>query len=149
MRAMKWNFSMVTLLLILGFSSCNNKEEEEPDYRDKWLGTYQCEEYLSVWRMTVDSLGNFGDTTIYYQYQNTVQITAKGDSILQFFVKRNNSSYEAVVRSSGSFTRPPTSYGDLGIGGNFVGDSLYMYISYPHGHASSSSSSFEGKKVKN
>ena len=123
-------------------SGIKKKEPHSSDYRYNWVGSYDCEEVYSWWFMSGES-----GTEI---YQTQVDVTAVGDSSLRIWESRWERTYETPVKSDGTF-----SYGTTRghhIDGNFIGDSIYMYIdpNNPGGpHGISVHSNYNGKKIKN
>ena len=133
---MKKGIILIVLAIIaIGYISC----KKEKDYRDKWVGAYECEEIYEYW-FGADNQG----TEV---YQTNVVVTVKGDSLLEFLERRSGESYEAAVNSNGNFIK--YFYPKGRIKGNFIGDSLYMQIIPVHGLGYYTELNFKGKKLKN
>ena len=140
---MKTKKIFLILFFISTFVACCKPEEQEPDYREKWVGSYECEESYSVYSYTPGSNG----TTSYFYYQVVVKVTMKEDSLLVFTENRNQEDYDAKVNINGRFSYP----GNLssGTSGNFIADSLHLYIGHDRTQGRSAHSAYEGKKIKN
>ena len=143
MKNKKIILALITgLFLIVG---CRN--EETPiipieDYRDKWQGAYLCEEGYSWW------LRHGGSGEGIYQTKTIVSMTAIGDSTLKLFENRTEKSYEAKVNADGSFVKYREDHNHYGLKGSFIGDSINMTITPPHGLGFGSVSYYKGKKIK-
>ena len=128
------------LIITVLFSAC----KKEIDYRDKWIGTYECEEIYSY------SFGPGGDPNSSSGreiYQVKVVVKAKGNNFVDFFMNRNEKHYEANISEDGSFDK----FNDTephSINGNFHADSLNMTIVYSYSAGHSRVSYFKGKKQK-
>jgi len=144
----KVNIFIVLAIIAICYFSCEKPKPEpepEPDYRDKWVGTYECEEVYSWWRRTGIPLRDTSGTEIFH---TIVDVTVIGDSMLKFIESRNRKSYETEVSVDGYFFKFEMGR-ELRVEGNFIGDSIYMYVIPPHGIGYSMSSNYKGKKNKN
>ena len=141
---MKKLFMLILVVMAIGFISCEKPKPEEPkDYREKWVGSYECEEIYSWWKLIGIPGGGFTDTSGTTVYQTIVEVTAIGDSALNI-TERN---YNIEVNIEGKFNKIFNGKGH--IGGCFIGDSLYMVITPNYGNAYSATSEYKGKKIKN
>jgi len=124
---------MILAIVAIEYISCD-KPEKVKDYRDKWVGTYECKKCYGAG---------------YVDYVD-VDVQTKKDSLL-YIAERNLDPYRAGVKYDmkinidGIFQnidpRPPF------ISGNFYEDSLYIFYFYPTPGAGVSVS-YEGKKRK-
>ena len=115
------------------FSTCKKDKE---DYRDKWVGTYDCER------------GSF-------QKKVLVDVTTKEDSVLHIEERglleedgyyRQGVRHDVKIDSEGNFTKISNG-GNLSLSGYFYKDSIYILYVYPApGHTTRFS--YEGKKIK-
>ena len=134
-------FAIILSIIAIGYVSCT-KPEKEKDYREKWVGTYECEEIYFFGRGTSD---NYIVTE--EMYQTSVIVTAKGDSILHFFYNRDGDGYEIKINKNGEFGE--------GVGyrkymsGNFYADSLSIHFLRGYSPAGRSTSDYKGRKHQN
>jgi len=145
---MKKKLILVSLLIAILFAivgCCKDGEckKDKKDYREKWVGTYECEENYSWWRLT--GIHTWTSTSGNEIFQTIVVVTALDDSLLNFLGNRKGSSYEAKVDKNGFF------FENFGLGGgmcgNFIVDSLYMEIANGT-QGSKYVSTYKGKKIK-
>ena len=118
-------FVLVLAIIAIGYVSCKKPESEpkpEPDYREKWVGSYECER-----RWAYLSRDDSGTILIVERLsQSIVNVVEKGDFILNFSQKGTKINYDAKVNTDGSFR---DYYGLVAtIHGNFIDDSLFMTI---------------------
>ena len=117
-------FVVVLAFIAIGCISC---EKLKKDYREKWVGSYECEEESHWWRLiSLPEPPYMSDTSGMEIFQTTVIVTAIGDSSLKFVENRRGKSYEERVNADGYFFKSIGYFG--GIKGNFINDSLYMVI---------------------
>ncbi len=114
----------------------------EIDYREKWVGVYDCEEKWKWWS------GPAGQETSGEEiYQIKLSVTTKGDSMLTLSEIRNEDSFEIKIECKGTF------YEKIGdsryITGNFNRDSIYVYLFHGSSPGFGSRSNYKGKKEKN
>jgi hypothetical protein len=139
-------FFIVLAAVAVLFTACDpdKNHSEDKDYREKWVGSYECEEKYGFYPLE----GEMVEKT----YQTKVEITVGGgDSILNFTENRNGQSYAAKVNSDGKFRKlmdhplpKPL------IEGYFNNDSLYMTINFNGGALGyAEHSDYNGKKFKN
>jgi len=130
---------IILAIMAIGYVSCEKPKEK--DYREKWVGTYECEEKYSWWLMSEES----GEEI----FQTTVNITAIGDSTLKILENRTEKNYETKVSNTGDFIEhyPPSFVKPL-IVGNFYIDSLNMTIYHSTALGYSSTSCYICKKLK-
>ena len=154
---MKKGFIIIVLVILaILYVSCEEvRLEPEPDYRNKWLGIYECEEIYHVWHLTerledtVSGTVSWLDTSYNIVYQTIINITLYGDSSLSISENKRGESYGAKLNTNDYFFKINNSIGPkFEVEGNFVGDSLYMRINLSRFHASSSFSTYKGKKIK-
>ena len=134
-------FVIVFGVMAIGCISCDKPITEEPeDYREKWVGSYECEEiwgYLS----TEDP-----DTIVIREQvlQVIIDVKAKGDFIFNFSQKGTDMSYDVKINTDGSFW----DYSSFipAIQGYFVDDSLFIDII--HRNTKEGRSDYKGKKRK-
>ena len=113
----------------------------EIDYREKWVGVYECEEIYYWWR-------GFGSQQITGKEisQVNIAVTTKGDSVLTLLENKGGESYEIKIKSDGVFNEKGGNCEF--IKGNFYGDSINIYILHGQNVGSGSSSYYKGKKQK-
>jgi len=99
------------------------------DYRTNWVGSYDCEEIRTN-----------------KVYQTIIDVTAKEDSILYFFIRRWGSGGDAKVNIDGIFEE----YFYSGVfRGSFIGDSLNIHYFEQEGQGGPVHSAvFKGIKIK-
>jgi hypothetical protein len=129
---------LITSLVLFTVMACEKPSKESKDYRDQWVGTYECEEIYSWWSVSSSS----GEKI----FQTKVEIAAIGDSILKVAEIRNESSYKVEVNSKGEFIKQKNNAHDSYVSGNFIGESIYMTIIPSHGLGNGSNSEYKGKK---
>jgi hypothetical protein len=140
-------FILIGLLLTVGCCKDEKCKKGKKDYREEWVGIYDCEEIYDLWRHAPDSpTGGIYSTEI---YQTKVNVTAIDDSSLNLLESRTGRSYEMKVNINGYFLKPKTSSSDWGIYGNFISDSIYMSINPGHSLGRRMHSDYKGKKLKN
>jgi len=108
--------AIVLTSIAIGYGSC--VKPQEPDYREKWVGEYECERRWAY-------LSKESDTIIIVECvsQNIVVVRMKGDFILNFSQKGTEMNHDAKVNADGSFF----DYSLISIiVGEFFGDSLFM-----------------------
>jgi len=129
---------MILAIMAIGYVSCEKPKEK--DYRDKWVGSYECEEIYTWCSGPIDTV----HTKI---YKTNVIVTAKNDAWIVFCVNRNEKRYGANVNEDGSFNE----INDIEpryINGIFHADSLNMTIVHSYSPGHSNISYFKGKKQK-
>ena len=154
MKKIKITLSLSAIAyMMITLSSC---EKIIPDYREKWVGTYECEEICYSWVVyhqpdtiytpfdTIILPNTFVEKTIVYK--TIVNVMAKNDSILEF-LERRNEKHEAKVDVKGNF-REFWNSNHCYMEGNFIRDSLYMTIVSGRGYGYYSESNYKGKKIK-
>ena len=112
----------------------------EIDYREKWVGVYECEEGYQWWMGAGDKFTSGEEV-----YQIKLTVITKGDSILKLSENRNGDSYEIKIESDGGFNEKGEN-SDI-IKGNFYGDSINIFILHSFSSGSGSSSNYKGKKT--
>ena len=119
------------------------------DYRNKWVGSYDCEEEDRWWYILgVDS--NYHQIWEYKMaiYQTIVDVNVINDSALRFLNRRTEEIEEVHVSATGYFNnRDWLIQGSFR--GNFVGDSLYIYNKPRQGQGFGSASEYQGRKINN
>lgn len=123
---------ILILLLLPVLSSCIKESKEIPDYRDKFIGTYNC-----------DKTGSYhcGDSTFYYDTTMIVTITKENDSLINILDAVLN------INSIGEFgggIYPDSSY--HGFGGYIVNDSIF-FNTFQGGLGCFTSLNYIGKKL--
>ena len=128
-------FAIVLAITVIG--AC--EKPIEPDYREKWVGTYECEKKCTS--------SMYKDTIVFYPL---VDVAAVGDSAINI-TERGASGYamfdvhhDVTVNSDGSFVlrgRPSFS-------GNFHTDNLSLEL-YNYTPGAKGYSYYTGKKLKN
>jgi len=111
------------------------------DYRNKWVGSYECEEIYHWWFISGESGFEI--------YQTRVDVTATGGSSLKFVENRRGGSYDAKVNSTGNFVNDAKNHNDTYVRGNFIDDSIKLVITPSHGLGSSRTSTYNGKNLNN
>ncbi len=124
------NLLLVSLLLLL--ISCDKETNEIPDYRDKFVGVYQC-----------NKTGNYhcGDSTYYYDTTEIVTITKENDSLINIL------DATLKINTNGEFgggLYPDSAY--HGFGGYFINDSI-NFNTYQGGLGCFTSLNYKGKKI--
>jgi len=120
--------AIILSIVAIRYISCERTKPPEPDYREKWVGEYECE--------AVDGSN---------VYQTLVSITAESDSMLKIFDK-----YNAKINIDGEFRFDFPYAPDGGGSGYFIDDSLNMSVYHRQGQGGPSwSTHYKGKKLKN
>ena len=106
---------ILTVLLItaIGYISCD-KPEKVKDYRDKWVGRYECS--CDWWEGMLEN-------------PVCIDITAKGDHILGILRNDTKENYDVCVQTNGYFldySTPSVIYG------YFIGDTIFIQIHVPY-----------------
>ena len=154
---MKKLFMLILVVMAIGFISCEKPKPEEPkDYREKWVGSYECEEmyhvrYLKEFLLdTLSGTVSRIDTSYCIVYQSTINVTVVGDSSLNILENTREDSYEAKIDANGYFFKINDKVGPrLKVEGNFIGDSLYIIIRHYSENTFGATSEYKGKKLKN
>lgn len=125
------NLFLIVLLQLL-FIGCNKENNDIPDYRDKFIGKYQC-----------NKTGNYhcGDSTYYYDTTVIVTITKENDSLINIL----NAALK--INTNGEFgggLYPDSAY--HGFGGYFISDSVF-FNTYEGGLGCFTSLNYKGKKI--
>jgi hypothetical protein len=130
MKAQYLFMSLLTITAVL-FTTC-----KDIDYRDKWVGSYECEKIRHEVQVVI------------------LDVTIKGDSTL-YLIERELNEYshgvkcDVKVNSDGYFKKIYDSIGSGSpyIEGNFCKDSLFIYYIYP-AQGSTVKINYKGKKIK-
>jgi len=125
------NLILIVLLLLL-FIGCDKENNKIPDYRDKFVGDYQC-----------NKTGNYhcGDSTFYYDTTVIVTITKENDSLINIL------DVALRINTNGEFgggLYPDSAY--HGFGGYFIIDSIF-FNTYQGGLGCFTSFNYKGKKI--
>jgi len=123
---------IVLVIIAIGFISCEKPKSK--DYRDKWVGTYECIKGSSLQQVNVD-------------------VIAKEDSLLNITerdIQGHGIEHDVKVNSDGVFKRIPNEHESIKphIDGNLYKDSLYILYIYPT-PGITVTIRYEGKKLKN
>lgn len=124
--------SIRILLLLLLFISCKKENIETPDYRDKFVGDYQCNK---------TGIYHCGDSTFYYDTTVIVTITKENDSLINIL------DAALKINTNGEFgggLYPDSAY--HGFGGYFINDSIF-FNTYQGGLGCFTSLNYKGKKI--
>ena len=130
------HFIYCLAIVAVFFTAC----KKDTDYRDKWTGSYDCEEKYDRW----DGAGNHEIK----MYQVNVIVTTKGDELIDFFENRREQHYEVRISKDGSFYETDETGSRLKFEGKFHSDSLILTVYHALSPASSDISYYKGKKNK-
>ena len=125
------NLSLIVLLLLI-FMGCNKENNDAPDYRDKFVGDYQCNK---------TGYYHCGDSTFYFDTTLIVTICKENDSLINIL------DATLKINTNGEFgggLYPDSVY--HGFGGFFVNDSIY-FNTYQGGLGCFTSLNYKGKKI--
>lgn len=126
---------VIWILLLLPFlHSCSSDAEDKddaPDYRDRFIGDYQCNKRGTY---------HCGDSTVYVDTIVIVSLAKRSDSLIQIF------GATLKINTNGEFgggLYPDSAY--HGFGGNLTGDSIF-FTTYQGGLGCFTSLNYKGKK---
>jgi hypothetical protein len=147
-KSKKLNIKTILFLtIILGIVSMGIISCEKPPnpYLKKWMGTYECEEVYSWWRQSFEEPS--GGIEGKERYQTKIEISSEGDYKIKIVEKRMGKIYFTEVNKEGNILYDGQKFRD--VRGSFSGDSIYIIIFHVQAMGASSTSHYEGIKLKN
>ena len=133
-KRVKHVFAIVLAITVIG--AC--EKPIEPDYREKWVGTYECEK-KQIFSVFKDTFVSYPLVDVVAVRDIAINITERGTSSDAMF----DVHHDVNVNSDGSFDfRGRTSFS-----GNFHTDSLFLEL-YDYTLGLRGHSYYTGKKLK-
>lgn len=127
-------FIIVLAIMVIGFVSCE-KPQKEKDYREKWIGSYDCEKYSDK-PCTID-------VTIVLESDSLLHITERDVELYNM----HQVKHDFKVNGDGRLSKIDNEY-KPSITGNIYSDNIFLKLTVAT-PGMTSSTYYTGKKLKN